>query len=73
MNSLYPPVLCHTEMFGINDEKGLFLSLDHINDTISLNFCVKGHMMTLLRATEKISSGFHQEAEISRYLDMNVF
>ena len=48
-NSVYLPVLCHTEMFGIKDEKGLFLSLDHINDTRSLNFCMKGYMMTLLR------------------------
>ena len=53
----------HTEIFGIEHEKGLFQAAHVARPIQSLNFCMRGRMMMLTRGTDAILN-FIREAEI---------
>ena len=49
--------MSYTEIYGIEDEKGLFvpsISLEETDGARGLNFCMGGHIVTLTGATEGI-------------------
>ena len=48
---------CSIEIYGIEDEKGLFepsISLEEMDEARGLIFCISGHIVTLIGATEGI-------------------